>query len=102
MAFKRGGGVGAAMYYAKAQYAFETLGAKEWWSTFESFNGWKRYGLGCAQGARELTGKVRKLGIPTIRNRVVSQSLLNILQPFYVENFYPSSYGYRPGKSSHW
>jgi len=49
MAFKRGGGVGAAMYYAKAQYAFEVLGAKEWWSTFESYNGWKRYGLGCAQ-----------------------------------------------------
>ena len=49
MAFKRGGGVGAAMYYAKAQYAFEVLGAQEWWSTFESYNGWKRYGLGAAQ-----------------------------------------------------
>jgi len=46
-------------------------------------------------------GKVRKLGIPTIRDRVVQQALLNILQPIYEEDFHPSSYGYRPGKSSH-
>ena len=49
MAYQRGGRVGAAVYYAKAQHAFETLGAEEWWSTFESYNGWKRYGLGMAQ-----------------------------------------------------
>lgn len=49
MAFQRGGRVGAAVYYAKAQYAFETLGAKEWWSTFESYNGWMRWGVGMAQ-----------------------------------------------------
>jgi len=49
MAYQRGGRVGAAVYYAKAQYAFEVLGAKEWWSTFESYNGWMRWGLGMAQ-----------------------------------------------------
>lgn len=49
MAFERGGRVGAAVYYAKTQYAFETLGAKEWWSTFESYNGWMRWGVGMAQ-----------------------------------------------------
>ncbi|WP_206076148.1 N-acetyltransferase [Marinitoga lauensis] len=31
MAFVRGLRVGAIMYYAKAKYAFEKLGAKEWW-----------------------------------------------------------------------
>lgn len=46
-------------------------------------------------------GKTRKLGIPTVRDRVVQQALLTILQPIYEENFHPSSYGYRPGRSCH-
>lgn len=44
-------------------------------------------------------GKTRRLGIPTIRDRVVQQALLTILQPIYEEDFHPSSYGYRPGRS---
>jgi len=46
-------------------------------------------------------GKVRELGIPTVRDRVVQQALLTILQPIYEEDFHPSSYGYRPGRSCH-
>lgn len=46
-------------------------------------------------------GKVRLLGIPTIRDRVVQQALQTILQPIYEEDFHPSSYGYRPGRSCH-
>ena len=46
-------------------------------------------------------GKVRKLGIPAVRDRVVQQALLTILQPIYEEDFHPSSYGYRPGRSCH-
>jgi len=46
-------------------------------------------------------GKMRLLGIPAIRDRVVQQALLTILQPIYEEDFHPSSYGYRPGRSSH-
>lgn len=49
MAYVRGLRVGAIMYYAKAKYAFEKLGAKEWWATYESYNGFKRWGLGMAQ-----------------------------------------------------
>ena len=49
MAFLRGGRIGAAMYYAKAFYGFEILGNKEWWATYESYNGWYRWGLGMAQ-----------------------------------------------------
>jgi hypothetical protein len=41
MTFTRRGRVGWAMYYAKTYYALETLGCKEWWSTFESYNGWR-------------------------------------------------------------
>lgn len=46
-------------------------------------------------------GGVRKLGIPTVRDRVVQQTLLDILQPIFDPDFHPSSYGYRPGRSCH-
>ena len=46
-------------------------------------------------------GGVRKLGIPSVRDRVVQQALLDILTPIFDPDFHPSSYGYRPGKSSH-
>jgi hypothetical protein len=49
MALVRGGRIGAVMYYAKAYYGFEILGNKEWWATYESYNGWHRWGLGMAQ-----------------------------------------------------
>ena len=49
MALARGGRIGAVMYYAKAYYAFELLKNKEWWATYESYNGWHRWGLGMAQ-----------------------------------------------------
>jgi RNA-directed DNA polymerase len=46
-------------------------------------------------------GGVRELGIPTVRDRVVQQALLEILQPIFDPTFHPSSYGYRPGHSAH-
>ncbi|MFT7217761.1 MAG: RNA-directed DNA polymerase [Paraglaciecola sp.] len=46
-------------------------------------------------------GGVRLLGIPAIRDRVVQQVLLNILQPIFDIDFHPSSYGYRPKRSCH-
>jgi hypothetical protein len=49
MALMRGGRIGAIMYYAKAYYAFEILGNQEWWATYESYNGWLRWGVGMAQ-----------------------------------------------------
>lgn len=46
-------------------------------------------------------GGKRMLGIPAVRDRVVQQALLNILQPIFDPEFHPSSYGYRPGRSQH-
>ena len=46
-------------------------------------------------------GGVRLLGIPAVRDRVVQQALLDILQPIFDPEFHPSSYGYRPGRSAH-
>lgn len=49
MALRRGLRIGAIMYYSKAKYGFEVLGNKEWWATYESYNGWMRWGVGMAQ-----------------------------------------------------
>lgn len=45
-------------------------------------------------------GKVRKLGIPTVHDRVVQQAILNVLQPLFDPSFSDSSYGFRPKRSA--
>jgi group II intron reverse transcriptase/maturase len=46
-------------------------------------------------------GKFRPLGIPTVKDRVVQSALRNILEPIFEADFYPTSYGFRPGRSVH-
>jgi len=46
-------------------------------------------------------GGERKLGVPTVRDRVVQQTLRCILEPIFDPGFHPSSYGYRKGRSCH-
>jgi RNA-directed DNA polymerase len=45
--------------------------------------------------------KVRVLGIPTLRDRVVQGALKLILEPIFEADFQPGSYGYRPKRSAH-
>lgn len=44
-------------------------------------------------------GKKRKLGIPTVVDRVIQQSIVQILTPIYEEQFSENSYGFRPNRS---
>lgn len=46
-------------------------------------------------------GGTRRLGIPTVVDRLIQQAILQVLQPLYESEFTPSSYGFRPGKSAH-
>ncbi len=46
-------------------------------------------------------GKVRKLGIPTISDRVGQMVVKDYLEPRFEAIFSPHSYGYRPGKNAH-
>ena len=46
-------------------------------------------------------GKVRKLGIPGIRDRVVQGALKLILEAIFEADFQPGSYGYRPKRTAH-
>ena len=44
-------------------------------------------------------GKLRKLGIPSVIDRVIQQAIVQVLTPIYEEQFSNSSYGFRPGRS---
>ncbi|MPW27377.1 group II intron reverse transcriptase/maturase [Alkalibaculum sp. M08DMB] len=46
-------------------------------------------------------GGIRLLGIPTVKDRVVQQAIVNIIGAIFDETFHPSSYGYRPKRSQH-
>ncbi|MBR6433793.1 MAG: group II intron reverse transcriptase/maturase [Bacteroides sp.] len=45
-------------------------------------------------------GGVRKLGIPSVKDRIVQQGVAQILTPIYEPLFSDGSYGYRPGRSA--
>jgi RNA-directed DNA polymerase len=46
-------------------------------------------------------GGVRKLGIPTTLDRFVQQAVMQVLQRKWDSTFSDSSYGFRPGRSTH-
>jgi group II intron reverse transcriptase/maturase len=44
---------------------------------------------------------IRKLGVPTVRDRVVQATLKHLLEPIFEPTFSANSYGFRPGRSQH-
>ena len=46
-------------------------------------------------------GGVRKLGIPTVVDRVVQQAIVQVLEPIFDPSFSDSSYGFRPRRNAH-
>ena len=44
---------------------------------------------------------VRKLGIPTVVDRVIQQAIAQVLSPIYEKQFSANSYGFRPGRNAH-
>lgn len=43
-------------------------------------------------------GRLRPLGIPTVKDRVVQTAMKLVLEPIFETKFLPSSYGFRPGR----
>ena len=62
LAFSRRARLGWPMYYAKTYYAMEMVKVKEWWSTFESYNGWRMAGLSMAQPTKPWPQYQHELG----------------------------------------
>jgi len=50
---------------------------------------------------KEDKGKVRKLGIPTVVDRVIQQAITQVLTPVFEKQFSNNSYGFRPKRSAH-
>ncbi len=46
-------------------------------------------------------GGMRKLGIPTVLDRLIQQAVHQVLQPIFEPIFSEHSYGFRPGRSAH-
>lgn len=46
-------------------------------------------------------GRLRPLGIPTVKDRVVQMAVLLVLEPIFEADFLDSSFGFRPGRSAH-
>ena len=44
---------------------------------------------------------MRKLGIPTVLDRLIQQAILQVLTPLYDPHFSEFSFGFRPGRSAH-
>lgn len=44
-------------------------------------------------------GAFRGLGIPTVKDRVIQAAMKQVLEPIFEAGFYPTSYGFRPGRS---
>jgi RNA-directed DNA polymerase len=67
-----------------------------------------REGTFCPQPVRERkipkpggSGKIRRLGIPTVADRVVQAALKLVLEPIFEADFVPVSYGFRPERRAH-
>lgn len=46
-------------------------------------------------------GKKRKLGIPTVTDRVIQQAIVQVLTPIFDPTFSEHSYGFRPSRNAH-
>jgi len=50
---------------------------------------------------KETKGEFRKLGVPTVVDRVFQQATTQVLNPIFEEQFSGNSYGFRPNRSAH-
>ncbi|TAH59878.1 MAG: group II intron reverse transcriptase/maturase [Fermentimonas caenicola] len=50
---------------------------------------------------KETKGETRKLGVPTVVDRVFQQAITQVLTPIYEEQFSENSYGFRPRRGAH-
>lgn len=50
---------------------------------------------------KEEKGKIRKLGIPAVVDRVIQQAITQVLTPIFEKQFSDNSYGFRPRRSAH-
>ena len=50
---------------------------------------------------KEIKGEFRKLGVPTVVDRVFQQAITQVLSPIYEKQFSKNSFGFRPNRGAH-
>ena len=50
---------------------------------------------------KETKGELRKLGVPTVVDRVFQQAITQVLSPIYEKQFSENSFGFRPNRGAH-
>ena len=50
---------------------------------------------------KETKGEFRKLGVPTVVDRVIQQAITQVLSPIYERQFSENSFGFRPNRGAH-
>ena len=50
---------------------------------------------------RKPNGGLRRLGIPTVTDRIIQQAIAQVLSPLYEREFSDHSYGFRPNRNTH-
>ena len=50
---------------------------------------------------KETKGEFRKLGVPTVVDRVFQQAITQVLSPIYEKQFSENSFGFRPDRGAH-
>lgn len=46
-------------------------------------------------------GKLRPLGLPTVKDRVIQAAVMLVIEPIFEQDFLDCSYGFRPERSAH-
>jgi len=77
--------------------------AREHWPVIKAKLEDGSYQPGAVRGVRlpKPNGGERRLGIPTVQDRLIQQAVLQVLTPVFEPEFSAHSYGYRPGRSAH-
>jgi group II intron reverse transcriptase/maturase len=91
---------GAAGVDGESIDAIEGAGVEQWLAALEADLRARRYRPTPVRRRYipKSDGKLRPLGIPTVRDRVVQQAAKLILEPIFEADFHDCSHGFRPGR----